>query len=81
VDHVAGDDGIGAWPAHVHRIMVDRVAGRRDQRHQVGECVRALDDIDTIGGHDREHGIGHPWTRCWIILLALGPVSQFTVSE
>jgi hypothetical protein len=81
VKHVACDDGVGAWPANVHRIMVDRVAGRWDQRYQIVECVRALDDIDTIGGYDREHGIGHPWTSCWIILLALGPVSQLAVGE
>ena len=28
-----------------------------------------------------EHGIGNPWTRCRVVLVALGPVSQFAVSE
>jgi hypothetical protein len=56
VDHVAGNDGVRAGLADLHRIMVDGVAGRRDQRNEVVERVRALDDVDAVGGHDREYG-------------------------
>ena len=52
VDHVAGNDGIGAGLADLHRIVVEGVAGRRDQRNEVVEGVCALDDVDAIGGHD-----------------------------
>src|SRR5260370_29852920 len=42
----------------------------------------ALLTISTrIGSHDREHGIGNPWTRCRVVLLAPSPVSKFAVSE
>ena len=63
VDHVAGNDGISARLADLHRIVVDGVARRRDQGNEFIEGVCALDDIDPIGGYDRQDGIGNPWTR------------------
>src|SRR6185312_2719715 len=81
VDHVAGNDGIGARFADMYRIVVDGVARRRDQSHEIVECMRALYDVDTIGGDNRKHGIGDPWTRCRIVVLAIGPVCKFAVSK
>ncbi len=39
VDHVAGDDAVGAGLADLHRVVVDGVAGRRDQVDEVVEGV------------------------------------------
>ena len=43
--------------------------------------MRALDDVDLIGGHDRQHGIGDPRTRRRIGIVALGPVVKLAVGE
>jgi hypothetical protein len=64
MDHVAGDDGVRAGPADPDRIVIDGVAGRRDERDEIVERVRALDDVGPVGGYDREHGIDDPGTRC-----------------
>jgi hypothetical protein len=49
VDHVAGNDGIRAGLADLHRKVIDGVAGRRDERNEIVARVCALDDIDAIG--------------------------------
>ncbi len=41
----------------------------------------ALDDVDAVGGHDRQHGIGDPRTGRRIVLVSLGPVFQLAVGE
>ena len=41
----------------------------------------ALDDVDAVGGHDRQHRIGDPGTGRRIVLLPLGPVLELAVGE
>ena len=60
MDHVAGDDGVLPGLADLHRVVVDRVAGRRDELHQVVQRVVALHDVGALGRDDRQHRVGDP---------------------
>src|SRR5215831_2490490 len=50
MNHVARDDGIGAWLADLHRVVVDGMAGSRDEGDEIVAGVLALDDVDAVGG-------------------------------
>ena len=60
MDHVAGYDGVVTFLADPHRIMVDRMPGRRDEVHVVVDDMVAFDDVAALGLDDRQHGIGDP---------------------
>src|SRR5262245_56429256 len=81
MDHVARDDGVGAWSANQHRVMVDGVVRGWDEGAEMVEGESAIDDGDAVGRDDRQHGISNPGTCCWIVFLTLRPMRQLAVSE
>src|SRR5215203_4546968 len=81
MDHVARDDGVGAWSANQHRVMVDGVAWGWDQGDEIVESVSAFHNVDAVGRDDRQHGISNPGTCCRIVFLTLCPMRKLAVSE
>jgi hypothetical protein len=56
VDHVAGNHRVRAGFADLHRVVIDGVARRREQLHDIAELVVALHHLLASGGNDREDG-------------------------
>ena len=79
VDHIAGDQRVMPGTADQHGVMVDGVAGGRNELNLLGKRKIAFHDLRTLGLDDRQHGVGDPGHGCRILLLLLRPVRELAL--
>src|SRR6516164_10096187 len=81
MDHVAGDQGVGAGTADQNRVVVDGVAGGGNELHRLAERKIALDDLLAPGGDNRQYRVGDPGNARRVFLLLLRPECELAVGH
>ncbi len=81
MDHVAGNQAVVAALADQNRVMIDGVAGRRNELNPFVEVEIALHDLRALGRDDRQHRVGDPRHACRVLLFALRPMLKLAVGH